>query len=81
MKYGPATPETVQALALAYNWALVWWRMQAKALAHMRSLDPRTDEAAIHLWIQRGDRASQRSEQALQRFQLLAYNAPAGLPN
>ncbi len=73
-----ASVAQVQALSQAYSWALLWWRMQCKALAHMRSLDPRTDEAAIHLWIQRGDRCSERSEQALRRFQLLAYNAPAG---
>ena len=62
---------TVQQLAHAYNWALLWHHMAEKSRIHLGSLDPRTDRLAILRWHSRWVRARARHLDAMDRFALL----------
>lgn len=63
--------QPIQALAHAYNWALLWHQMSERARQHLGSLDPRTDRLAILRWHSRWVRSHARHLDAMDRFQVL----------
>lgn len=73
--------QPIQALAHAYNWALLWHQMSEHARLHLGSLDPRTDRLAILRWHSRWIRSHAKHLEAMGRFQQLHARPPADLLN
>jgi hypothetical protein len=68
--------QPIQALAHAYNWALLWHQMSERSRRHLGSLDPRTDRLAILRWHSRWIRSHAKHLEAMARFQVL-HSLPA----
>ncbi len=73
--------QPIQALAHAYNWALLWHQMACHSRQHLASLDPRTDRLAILRWHSRWIRSHAKHLEAMERFEVLHSLPASGLLN